>query len=242
LWSLSIPAHATEIAVWLGGTAFEGGPAFQVTIDGTDVGQGVVDPIPSTATGSRFAFEVPDDLLGTASELQIRLTNDKYDPAGGDRNLRVLSEGIRLPPESISIETAGGRIRADGWLFQKTDVAVVRPPDGQWPPPRAQCDASVTIGPFGLGEISVSESTIQLGPILDQAHGSCGVIVTGYSSAGGTPEVNRSIAEQRARAVLALLRKLGATFKTEQVVAFGSTNQFGPTAADNRRLVVRVAP
>jgi outer membrane protein OmpA-like peptidoglycan-associated protein len=70
----------------------------------------------------------------------------------------------------------------------------------------------------------------------------CKILITGYSSADGPPEWNRTLAEQRARAVADFLLTL-ETARAEDVVvgSEAETVSYG-AGAQNRRVSVRVEP
>lgn len=121
--------------------------------------------------------------------------------------------------------------------------AEVAPITAEVPTPTCE-PRSVTITDFGRGLINVPDSQAQTlnAFVADVPPGICRVVVTGYSSVGGRPEVNTNVANARAVAVLEFLKKHGGDFAGEEIKAFGETDQFGPTADENQRVVVDVGP
>ncbi|HEY8596460.1 MAG TPA: carbohydrate-binding domain-containing protein [Devosiaceae bacterium] len=253
LVSLSLaasPAAAGEISLWLSGTAFDGGPSFELLLGDQAIGEGTVDPIPTDPAGTRFDFNVSDDVLQSRAPLVIRFTNDKYEEGVGDRNLFILKgqvNGVELGSESFLVLEPDGRLGTSGQIFSGQEIAVAAPPGGIWMAgqpavaAKPQCDASVTVTSFELNGAAPTIADLpDLTALLDQAKGECGVVVTGYSSKSGPAEWNKTLSQQRAAAVLALLVERGATFKSQEVVGFGPTDQFGRSETLNRRVVVQL--
>ena len=70
----------------------------------------------------------------------------------------------------------------------------------------------------------------------------CTVVVTGYSDASGSPEMNRIKAKERAISVLEFIAKQAVHFNRSEIIGFGATRQFGSTAASNRLVLIQVRP
>ena len=70
----------------------------------------------------------------------------------------------------------------------------------------------------------------------------CRVLVTGYSSTLGPHATNALFAVERAQNVLAYLKANGLQFYRATAAGGGGTEQFGPTPAENRRVVITVLP
>ena len=147
----------------------------------------------------------------------------------------ALEQGVAEVPQAVAPDSTSGEVSADAAALE-----VVMP--AQAPP---GCEGrSVTVTNFGQGLFSVPDSQASSldALVTGVPPGACRVVVTGYSSVGGSPEVNKTISGARAESVLAYLKKHGGTFSGEQIVAFGETDQFGVAAIDNQRVVVVLIP
>ncbi|HHY51556.1 MAG TPA: OmpA family protein [Alphaproteobacteria bacterium] len=70
----------------------------------------------------------------------------------------------------------------------------------------------------------------------------CRVQITGYSSTQGSYATNALFAVERAQNVLAYLKANGLKFRKVSATGAGATEQFGPSYAANRRVVITVTP
>lgn len=154
------PAHAQDSAlqIIMGGEAYDGPPRFEVSFNGTTLGQRSVIAAIDTGVVGRFAeqddkaayvqsfvFDIPPDIFARDGEVRIRLINEAFggEGSGRDRNLflaAVTVNGRAVTVSNLRTETdAGARpnvtvgeflLLADG-----TVEGVSRPPKGGWPAP-----------------------------------------------------------------------------------------------------------
>ncbi|WP_158626103.1 OmpA family protein [Arsenicitalea aurantiaca] len=108
------------------------------------------------------------------------------------------------------------------------------------------CGLDQTYNVLGFNESS-NDLTARLRERLDQiiediGEERCTVLVTGYSSAQGNHATNALFAVERAQNVLAYLRAQGMQFRRVSATGGGGTERFGPSPADNRRVVITVLP
>lgn len=109
----------------------------------------------------------------------------------------------------------------------------------------SNCEAeTLTVTGFGRGLVNVPVAqTEDLEALAAGIAGkACRVSVEGYSSHGGNADINENLAKGRAIAVLQYLKDRGVAFSSEEVISHGETSEFGPTDAENQRVVVTVGP
>lgn len=102
-------AAQSVLTLVVGGEAYEGPPRFEVTFNGTPIGEGVVERAIDTAASGRFIdatpkashiesfrFDIPQDVFSTSGEVRVRLLNEANGGAGSvlDRNLYLLSAAV----------------------------------------------------------------------------------------------------------------------------------------------------
>jgi len=109
----------------------------------------------------------------------------------------------------------------------------------------AVCTAKAAV--VGIQTVSKPLNASQiaaLNAVMTQAKsGSCGIVLKGYASQGGSSESNKKASVARAQLVLGTLKKQGLSFASEDLEGVGATNQFGDDDASNQRVsVVLVAP
>jgi hypothetical protein len=134
-------AGAAEVRLRLSGTAYAGGPTFDLAFGRTIVGSGVVDAGKDSDGGSTFDFDVSDLLLVGRPDLRIRLTNDARGGPGEDRNLYLLSatvNGLDLPIADFRVLMQGEprlhRLRRGHLeIWSGNEVAVASAPPEGWP-------------------------------------------------------------------------------------------------------------
>ncbi|WP_421760474.1 carbohydrate-binding domain-containing protein [Devosia sp.] len=257
---------AAELSIDLSGTAFEGGPAFELRMGKTVIGSGTIDPVPPDGQPASFLFDVPDAVLAEGKDLVVRFTNDKWQGAGQDRNLYVLFarvNGKELSPEDFhlmnkdgpvarkvrqgrleiwsGLETAVAPPPAEGWI---AGVAQAAPAPEPAPAAAAPVDCSLSLAVTGIASraAALTEAQAQqLEPLLAAARsGKCAVVLTGYASQGGAEDLNIKASGIRAQLVLDYLTYQGAKFTTQTIVPFGSTSTFGSDDASNQRVNVRL--
>ncbi|MBK8083566.1 MAG: hypothetical protein IPK28_06800 [Devosia sp.] len=137
---LATAVNGAELALELSGTAFEGGPAFEIKIGGEVVGTGTIDPIPPAGDSVHFLFEVDDTVLARGGDLSIRLSNDRRAGPGADRNLHILFVRVNdhdFAPEDLRIVNRTGPVvrpirqgRLELWTGD--EVALGTAPRGGW--------------------------------------------------------------------------------------------------------------
>ncbi|SMQ85506.1 OmpA family protein [Devosia lucknowensis] len=243
-------ARAGEISVTLSGTAFEGGPAFEMALGGTVVGSGTVEnPVPE---GQTFTFAVGDDLLASQGDLTLRLTNDYFAGEGQDRSLAVLSATVGatgLTPADFNIVAEGTIIERDNSIgalvWSENETAVANAPPGGWQASTEQsagdaCSASADVIGFATDSTAADVGEALSSLVSAAAANNCSVTITGYADVSGSELGNLRLTAARASAVLDDLLVAGARFPAANIVPTPGTNQFGAEAADNRRVTVQL--
>jgi outer membrane protein OmpA-like peptidoglycan-associated protein len=237
--------NAAEIKVFAGGSAFQGGPAFDVFVGAQKVGSAELpDPVPKDA--KEFSFTVADELLSGDTPIEIRFTNDKSEKGKGDRNLKIYSVNLgktQVYRTSFKIlEDGKDTGRKDGSLNSGKDVAVVSPPNGTWFKQTATSAKSCLTAPIDVIGFAngVTALTVAQKNFLMKFAGlqGCSMSVTGYSSLSGDASINKELAKQRAQAVGAYLSAKGMKPKSLKIVGFGETDKFGKSLNENRRVVI----
>lgn len=251
----ALSLQAAEVRLKLSGTAFEGGPAFEATLGGEVIASGTIDePVPG---GQDFTFEVPDDLLSGSGDLTLRLTNDYFAGEGEDRSLTVLGAnigGTELTPDDFLLvenDAPIERDRSSGVLiWTGNEIAVAPAPQGGWlgggavPRVEAQnpeCSAYAEVVGIKSGSVALGLAGETLQHVVDVARsGACSVTLTGYADKSGSELANLRLTAARASAVLDALILAGARFPSANIVSTTGTDEFGPLAADNRRVTVQL--
>lgn len=263
IWVLtSTIASAAMLELNLAADLYEGGADFEVLADDTVVGKGTVE----SAEGDAFQFEVLDN----ATQISVRFTNDAAGSKdesgvrspGTDRNLVIVSaswNGRKWPGTSFDGE---GTFTRNQKLVLARNTTVTMPlaastvevsaPEQEqepsfMPEPKAaseaaaqsNCAMNIAITGYTSGVVNLSPSQQELlAPTLQTEN--CKLTVTGYSSTSGPTLLNEQVALNRAQAVLDFLIRQGVSFTEQEAVSAGETNEFGPTQADNRRVVVQL--
>ena len=250
------PALAGVVEVQLSGTAFEGGPAFELALGGQVIGAGSVDE--PTEEGRLFTFDVDDSLLAGTGDFTVRLTNDYFAGEGKDRSLSILGGRVGstvLTPENFDIVTDGesiARDRSNGALVWSGDeIAVANAPHEGWlgaqagsvtPASGTDCSASAELQGFAHGSTTIAGLDLQvLAPVIAASQsGACSVTITGYADASGSELSNRRITAARAATVLDELLANGAIFPSANIVATKGTEDASLDEAGNRRVTVQL--
>jgi outer membrane protein OmpA-like peptidoglycan-associated protein len=148
--------------------------------------------------------------------------------------------------------------------------AVGAAPEGGWPspagappeavaavPPPAEPVAAATApagdgcAPTRYNVLGFNESSNDVTPriverleqvLADIGERRCTILITGYSSASGAHATNALFALERAQNVLTYLRGRGVAAVRMTASGGGATDRFGPAPADNRRVVITLAP
>jgi outer membrane protein OmpA-like peptidoglycan-associated protein len=144
------------LQVIIGGEAYDGPPRFEVSFDGTVLGEAAVDAAIDTASVGRFAdapdkaryvqtlsFEIPDGAFKPGAEVRLRLINEAYggDGSNRDRNLYLASVAVNGRAVTLSgLATQGTSSSAENETLGEFLVlrdgnveAVSRAPEGGWP-------------------------------------------------------------------------------------------------------------
>jgi outer membrane protein OmpA-like peptidoglycan-associated protein len=250
-------SEAATLTIQLGGSAYNGGPAFAAYMGSVELGRGTTsDPIP--AGGQTFSFEIEDSVLDQNVPLEIRFTNDVSD-TGGDRNLVVLGASIGtmvFNPEAMEILRSGEISgRNNGFLSKNEDVARIDPPDSGWAGERrtdsiasaeahkplvtdSECPSPTKVSfPVGLQEITAANLVALNAAISTASATECSVQITGYSSSDGLADVNLRLSTERARSVAEYIRESGPQIGVREVTGLGATDDFG-SPSENRVVVV----
>ena len=158
--ALALPAGAAfadaTVKLSIAGEAYDGPPAFQISMGGKVIGKGVLDKAISTETVGRlfasakpasylqeFTFTIPERQFKPDASISVILTNDKYrdEEIGRDRNLFVQSitvNGQEVDAAQLILTVSDKPEIIDfqaGYLpvYQTRDAAVAEPPAGGWP-------------------------------------------------------------------------------------------------------------
>jgi outer membrane protein OmpA-like peptidoglycan-associated protein len=149
-------SHTLELLI--GGEAYDGPPRFEVSFNGTVLGEGIVESAIDTASAGRFAdavvksaylqtfsFPIPDDAFSASGEVRVRFLNEAYggDGSNRDRNLYLAYVTVNgrevMAPEMQTM--AGTALEPNAILGEYlvivdgTADAVAAAPDEGWPVP-----------------------------------------------------------------------------------------------------------
>jgi len=232
-------ALAAPVVLTLGADLYQGPPHFKVFADTKILGEGDV----AKTSGQVFEYGAPED----AKTLSIEFTNDAAAPAprkaGEDRNLIVesakvgneLHAGAEFSPVG---DLATGQ-RESGLVLFSNGTVIMTLVAKVAEPPKPTCTASADVAGFKNAEASLTDvQQAALGEVVAAARSGCALSVTGYSSTIGTAAGNLWASMARAQAVVTYLQSQGISIPAGNIKGAGATSQFGPNAADNRRVVV----
>lgn len=150
--------EASKLQVIIGGEAYDGPPRFEITFDGTILGQAAVAAAIDTAKAGRFAdatdktpyvqsfeFQVPEDIFRQDGEVRVRLINEAYGGEGSDRDRNLYLAAVAI---NGGVVTVSGLVTAtaDGFkpnellgeflvLKDGNEEGVSPAPRGGWPMP-----------------------------------------------------------------------------------------------------------
>jgi outer membrane protein OmpA-like peptidoglycan-associated protein len=153
-------AEASRLQLIIGGEAYDGPPRFEVTFNGTVVGEAAVETAIDTVSVGRFAeaedrhahvqsfeFTIPEDLFAPDGEVRVRLTNEAYggEGSGRDRNLYLAAVAVNGRAVTVSgLATADATGTKDSELlgeflvlYDGNEEGVSMAPGGGWPDPAA---------------------------------------------------------------------------------------------------------
>jgi outer membrane protein OmpA-like peptidoglycan-associated protein len=151
-------AEASQLQVIIGGEAYDGPPRFEITFDGTILGQAAVAAAIDTDKAGRFAdapdktpyvqsfeFDVPEDLFRQDGEVRVRLINEAYGGDGSNRDRNLYLAAIVVNGGAV---TVSGLVTATSDGFKPNDLlgeflvlkdggeeGVSPAPRGGWPMP-----------------------------------------------------------------------------------------------------------
>lgn len=187
-------SHTLDLVV--GGEAYDGPPKFEVSFNGTVLGEGTVDSAIDTASAGRFAdavvkaaylqtfsFPIPDDAFAPDGEVRLRFLNEAYggDGSNRDRNLYLASVSVngREVPGTELKTMAGSALGPNAVLgeylviYDGTADAVATAPDEGWPEPE---ETAVAETPAPAPEVvqppveEVAETpAVKLAPVTEPA-------------------------------------------------------------------------
>lgn len=235
----------TELKIVFGGQFYDGAPEYQVIADNEVVLQSLV----ATETGDAVSVDI-----GDATSVAIRFVNDiaapkdesGRRPPDSDRNLILESfefEGVTMKGVEL-LGTRGVQGIGDFALISNNVTVPLPLPKAVEPVPEQHADVDcepreIQISQFGNGDLLPNETELdQLANLGSSA--ACSLKIIGYSSTSGPASANRNIAQQRAEAISKYIDSLGMIFKFKEITAFGETEQFGLSQAENRRVVVEL--
>ena len=156
----SAMAADSRLQVIIGGEAYDGPPRFEVTFEGTILGQAAVESAIDTVKAGRFAdaadktpyvrsfeFVVPEDIFRQDGEVRIRLTNEAYGGEGSNRDRNLFLAAIVVNGGAV---TVSGLVTATREGFKPNELlseflvltdgneeGVAPAPRGGWPVPDA---------------------------------------------------------------------------------------------------------
>lgn len=163
-FTLGLPGGAfakdSRLHIIIGGEAYDGPPRFQVTFEGTILGQAAVDAAIDTANAGRFAdavdktpyvqsfeFAVPEDIFRQDGEVRVRLINEAWGGPGSDRDRNLYLAAVVVNGGAV---TVSGLVTATAEGFKPNDLlgeflvltdeleeGVSPAPRGGWPMPDA---------------------------------------------------------------------------------------------------------
>jgi hypothetical protein len=160
----------SKIVISLAGEAFDGPPAFEISLAGKVIGSGTLKNAIETETQGRlfsnarpqsfleeFTFTVPDAAFAADGEISIALTNDKYDDIekGHDRNLFIdfiSVNGLEVTSADLELVNAGEPFDLDFQaglmpIYESNQRAVASPPAAGWPDPATAAAEDVSVLP-----------------------------------------------------------------------------------------------
>lgn len=154
-------AHAESVLlVSIAGEAFDGPPAFEITVGGKVIGSGFLSNAIETATDGRlftkprpnlyleqFTFHIPDEQILPDKDVSIALANDKFANVGGagedgirDRNLYIdyiSVNGVEVNSAEMILTHKGTTQLLDYQaglmpIYEAGYLAVAKAPAGGW--------------------------------------------------------------------------------------------------------------
>lgn len=149
-------ADMSRVQIIIGGEAYDGPPRFEVTFDGTLLGEAAVVSAIDTAKAGRFAdaadktpyvqsfsFNVPEDIFRPEGEVRVRLVNEAYGGDGSDRDRNLFLAAVAINGGAV---TVSGLVTAGPEGFKPNDLVgeflllrdgneegVAPAPRGGWP-------------------------------------------------------------------------------------------------------------
>jgi outer membrane protein OmpA-like peptidoglycan-associated protein len=156
----AVLAEGSRLQVIIGGEAYDGPPRFEITFDGTILGQAAVTAAIDTVKAGRFAdatdktpyvqsfeFLVPEDIFRQDGEVRVRLVNEAYGGDGSDRDRNLYLAAIAINGGAVTVSglvtaTAAGfkpnELLGEFLVLRDGNEQGVSPaPRGGWPMPNA---------------------------------------------------------------------------------------------------------
>ena len=151
-------AQDSRLQVIIGGEAYDGPPRFEVTFDGSLLGEASVEAAIDTVSVGRFAdagdktpyvqsfeFRVPGNVFRPDGEVRVRLVNEAYGGDGSDRDRNLFLSAIAVNGGAV---TVSGLVTGSAEGFKPNDLlgeflvltdgneeGVSPAPRGGWPAP-----------------------------------------------------------------------------------------------------------
>lgn len=182
----TIASAESKVVIALAGEAFDGPPAFEISLGGTVIGSGTLQNAIETETEGRlfsnarpqsfieeFTFTVPDEAFSPDADITVALTNDKYDDIerGYDRNLFIdviTVNGLEVASAELALTMDGEPLDLDFQaglmpIYKNAQRAIASPPADGWPlPATAAVEEDVSV----LPAIAVGGIPFPVAPIV----------------------------------------------------------------------------
>lgn len=158
LLGLSAPALGADnlLTLLIGGEAYDGPPRFEVTFNGTVIGEGVVERAIDTGSAGRFAdaadkspyvqsfyFEIPDAVFSPEGDVRVRLVNEAYGGDGSDRDRNLYLAAVTVNGQAVTLSGLATMTEEGGVpnqtlgeflvLLDNNQQGVSKAPEGGWP-------------------------------------------------------------------------------------------------------------
>jgi outer membrane protein OmpA-like peptidoglycan-associated protein len=153
-------AESSRLQLIIGGEAYDGPPRFEVSFDGTVLGEAAIDAAIDTATTGRFAeaadraahvenieIAIPENLFSPTGEVRVRLVNEAFGGEGSNRDRNLFLAAVTVNGRAVTVSglntvTAAGAkdniLVGEFLLLEDGNVeGVAAAPAGGWPQPDA---------------------------------------------------------------------------------------------------------
>lgn len=163
-------AETSKLQIIIGGEAYDGPPRFEVSFDGTVLGERAVETAIDTGSAGRFEtaadrnahveafdFDIPETLFKPGGEVRVRLVNEAFGGEGSGRDRNLYLAAIAVNGRAVTVSGLGTATEAgmrDNQtlgeflvLLDGTVSAIGAAPAGGWPEPGGQVSAGTASGP-----------------------------------------------------------------------------------------------